>query len=153
MLMRDALLPTTLYYSDENFPSYLVLQNTFLEHWWNTVRLARTYWEIPSEFWEIGVQYGPRAAGSRSVLNPNFEEWRWYRHFLNFAHLIFAKFEYSRFFKALFQFWKAPRFNTFKKHSYYFCILSLTFLRDLSTIYKNEQPGQLTKHKNDAYSP
>ena len=42
------------------------------------MRLARTYWEIPSEFWEIGVQYGPRAAGSRSVLNPNFEEWRWY---------------------------------------------------------------------------
>ena len=44
----------------------------------NTVRLARTYWEIPSSFFEIGVKYGPRACGSRSILNPNFSEFRWY---------------------------------------------------------------------------
>ena len=29
-----------------------------MANWWNTVRLARTYWGIPSEFWEIVVQYG-----------------------------------------------------------------------------------------------
>ena len=43
-----------------------------------TVCLARTYWEIPSSFFEIGVKYGPRACGSRSILNPNFSEFRWY---------------------------------------------------------------------------
>ena len=38
----------------------------------NTVRLARRYWEILSSFFEIGVQYGPRACGPRSVLKPQF---------------------------------------------------------------------------------
>ena len=38
----------------------------------NTVRLARRYWEILSSFFEIGVQYGPRACGPRSILKPQF---------------------------------------------------------------------------------
>ena len=44
----------------------------------NTVLLARTYWGIPSSFFEIGVQYRPPAFGRRSILNPNFSEFRWY---------------------------------------------------------------------------
>ena len=44
----------------------------------NTVRLARTYWGIPSSFFEIEVQYGPPAFGRRSILNHNFSEFRWY---------------------------------------------------------------------------
>ena len=44
----------------------------------NTVRLARTYWGIPSSFFEIEVQYGPPAFGRRSILNLNFSEFRWY---------------------------------------------------------------------------
>ena len=40
--------------------------------------LARTYWGIPSSFFEIGVQYGPPACGRRSVLDSNFSEFRRY---------------------------------------------------------------------------
>ena len=43
-------------------------QNVLQQEWWNTVRQARTYWGIPSELWEIGVQYGPTVACWRSVL-------------------------------------------------------------------------------------
>ena len=42
------------------------------------MRLAWTYWGIPSSFFEIGVQYGLRACGPQSILNPNFSEFRWY---------------------------------------------------------------------------
>ena len=40
--------------------------------------LARTYWGIPSSFFEIGVKYSPRACGPQAILNPNFSEFRWY---------------------------------------------------------------------------
>ena len=43
-----------------------------------TVRLAQTYWGIPSSFFEIWVKYNPWACGSRAILNPNFSEFRWY---------------------------------------------------------------------------
>ena len=37
------------------------------------MRLARSYWGIPSSIFEIGVEHSPRA-----ILNPNFSEFRWY---------------------------------------------------------------------------
>ena len=36
--------------------------------------LARTHREMQTSFFEIGVQYGPRACGPRSILNPYFSE-------------------------------------------------------------------------------
>ena len=36
------------------------------------MRLAQRYWKILSSFFEIGVQYGPRACGPRSILKPQF---------------------------------------------------------------------------------
>ena len=40
----------------------------------NTVSLARTHQGMRTSSFEIRVQYGPTAAGRRSVLDPNFEE-------------------------------------------------------------------------------
>ena len=64
----------------------------------NTVSLARTYWGIPSSFFEIGVQYGPPACGRRSVLDSNFSEFRRYspirpRQTHGITSLLFSKLE------------------------------------------------------------
>ena len=42
------------------------------------MRLAWTCWGIPSSFFEIWVQYRPRACQPKSLLHPNFLEFRWY---------------------------------------------------------------------------
>ena len=76
--MRFYLVECKLYVCLGFLIIIIVLGSNWIDNNVNTVRLAWTYWGIPSSFFEIGVQYGPRACGSRSILNPNFSEFRWY---------------------------------------------------------------------------
>ena len=47
-------------------------KKSFWKEWRNTMHLARTYWGIPSESWEIGGQYHP------DPRRPQADGGRWY---------------------------------------------------------------------------
>ena len=76
--MRFYLVKCKLYLHLGLLIIIFVLGSNWIDNNVNTVRLAWTYWGIPSSFFEIGIQYGLRACGPQSILKPNFSEFRWY---------------------------------------------------------------------------